>query len=279
LKKSQITIYIVLGLIIIIVISFLVYKKNIVNPGPDEQVIVRQAEQVKKYVEQCLYDIGTKGVFLIGSQGGYIDPEYNEEFGDFDQVPWYRSGFLKIAYWYYEGKDISPSIEDVERKLGRYVFVKVKEKCLDFSGFTSFEGTDVSLPDVEPYDLFTGIEKDVNISIAINEFSSEILLTYPVTLKKGATTKVIRDFRSVINLPLGKDYRIAKDILSKAAGSEKYYDLSINCHSLGLVGYNKAYYFNGKMILNDYSTYFEPKIRKTFTLQFLYKDMVIVGEC
>ena len=78
MKKSQVTIFLLLGIVIFIIFGFLIY----VTSNLSESSLARQRERVKRefltttpikyYVTSCLDESTDRALRLVGSQGGYI---------------------------------------------------------------------------------------------------------------------------------------------------------------------------------------------------------------
>ncbi len=77
-KKSQITLFIILAIILAIIFLFLLFLKSEVQEQSSESDIKRMAKQfiestsLKYYVTTALEETTKKGLFLLGQQGGYI---------------------------------------------------------------------------------------------------------------------------------------------------------------------------------------------------------------
>jgi hypothetical protein len=70
--KGQVTIFIIVGIVVLIVFGllFMIGRPN--THPPDTRELSADIDSVKYYVEQCLYDSAVKGLRLLGSQGGVI---------------------------------------------------------------------------------------------------------------------------------------------------------------------------------------------------------------
>ena len=87
MQKGQVTIYVIIGLVIIIVIGLIYWSTNKqkidkIQNQDNLQILNNHANMIKNYIEQCLSYSVVNGIYLIGAQGGFIDPEFNEFYGD-----------------------------------------------------------------------------------------------------------------------------------------------------------------------------------------------------
>ncbi len=175
MKKGQISIFIIIGLLIIIILGIIVWssnkqKVNEVQSNNNIELLQYKAEVITNYVEQCINEISVKGIYLVGLQGGYLDPEPNPKYGTNDNINYQMSGFVKIPYWYHNEEDISPNIDKVEEDLGKYILFESKN-CKDFGNFESTLGVDIFK------------SKDEKINVSINDEDISITLFKPIKLK------------------------------------------------------------------------------------------------
>jgi hypothetical protein len=234
-----------------------------------------QKQQITEYMEKCLFDVASQGVFnKIGLQGGVINPENNNLYGESEGILWENEGPLKVSYWYHTGKDISPSINQIEDNLGRYI-LKEAESCL--KNLNNISSAELVLPDINAYHNLANKDTFIKVNIV----DREVLITYifPITLIQEKDKTTIKEFNVELPIPLGEDYKIAKSILSRMIDNkEKGYNINLDCNSYEGNGQNKVYYYKNKIIINDYETY-SNKYKKTFTFQFLFSGLNVYGYC
>ena len=103
MKRGQATIFIILGLVIVILIGIALYLSSDVLQTENRFDIAEQeilAEEVEEYYEaisDCLPEATNIALLEIGQQGGYYDvPE-----------PYFDTGFNKVPYLFYEGERVS----------------------------------------------------------------------------------------------------------------------------------------------------------------------------
>lgn len=77
-RKSQITLFIILGLLLFFIIGFLFYltkyvaKKQTGYETTKTQKIKTELQPIENYVTQCLDKVTKEGLVLLGKQGGYL---------------------------------------------------------------------------------------------------------------------------------------------------------------------------------------------------------------
>lgn len=274
-KKGQLSIFLIVGMLILLFFSIFLYTKGKRAEemlGSNRNELAIEVQQVSQYINQCLYNSMAKGIYLIGLQGGYIDPDYNEFYGDFDQVPSEKSGSAKIPYWYHNGRDISPSIEQVEIKLARYIFRDI-ENCTKLENLPTLTGIAYILPQIAFEDLLADNEI---ITSSINDKDVSIKFYYPITLVSDDIQATINSFNADIGISLGRDHALAKEIMKRAIGNREL-DISSLCRDVsGLVN---IFPFNGRILIIDYEPYFLSNKEQSFRFQYLYTDLIIYGYC
>lgn len=123
MKKAQITIFMIVGFMILIIFGLLYAQKDKLanlkigqeNKGP-----------IQNYVESCLDMTTSYGIGLLGMQGGYITPPtiyYNKTYG-------------KMGFGFYEGTNTLPTLDEIKLRLQDYINQNINNGCLDdFSTF------------------------------------------------------------------------------------------------------------------------------------------------
>ena len=82
MKKAQITIYMTLGVLILIGAFFFIYsyhlptKEKLEAKSEETRQLSPQERVVKEYVESCLSLVGKDALVEIGFGGGYMDPPF-----------------------------------------------------------------------------------------------------------------------------------------------------------------------------------------------------------
>ena len=276
MKKSQITIFLIIGIVILIILGLMLFfnSKNKHLLYNSNNNLDRQAEQIQKYLEQCLYDEAVKGIYFIGLQGGNIDPEYNESYGDYDQVHWQRSGHLKIPFWYYNGTDISPKIYQIENKMGRFILKKI-QNCTHFEDMVSLKGMQILKPNLNG----SLVEYDALINVSINDEDVSVALNYPILITSKNKQKDLSDLFVRIPIAFGNDFKITKKILDRMINSSTEYNIGSECQDFNRNSFTNVYSSNNKIKLIDYEPYFNKKLQKSFKIQFLYSDLNTYGYC
>ncbi len=226
-KKGQITLFVILGLILLIIIGLAIYFFNSYNSKqfkPSDINVPAKFAPVQDYVTQCVNNVLTDGIIKLGLHGGYIDPidpflsgvyftinpleQYNSDLAFLD----YTDKTTGVAYWFetksYNGCDTcfvatqTPSIYSMEQQLDHYV-VRNIGSCLN--NFESFKDKGYTINDDNNYTIETSItDKGVLVLFGANIF---------VTIDNQKTTLDL--FYTESDIPLKKYYDVATNITIK----------------------------------------------------------------
>lgn len=113
LKKGQVSVFVIVGIILIIVTAFLFFNSKF-------DILVdsdtRMKNQVSDIVKECISDYASTGTFLLGFQGGRIDLGRDITI---DPRRYIDFGF-KIANWDSQNGDV-PTIASMETELDDYI--------------------------------------------------------------------------------------------------------------------------------------------------------------
>ena len=182
-KRSQITLFLLLGLVILGVVVLLVYSRSSflesLGKGEQGKVAVHQdVEGINSFVRGCVDSVGKDAVGLIGERGGYF----------LFQKLSVSSG---VPYYFVEGESYMPSRDLIERELSSYINMNL---FFCTRSFVDFEGFDVD---------FGRISTDVEIK------EDEVVfdVNYPLVISKGNNIFRLNKFDDiVVPVRLGRIY-------------------------------------------------------------------------
>ena len=210
-KRGQATAFIILGILVVSSILGVYFARDYILKSSWERGLTKsltvpaQAESVKSFVDSCILDLSSRGVDLLGQQGGYIVMPSNPMEDPLDKISNTLAIFpgFKTVYWYFKAKNNvevfqKPSLEDMQNELASYIDYHLRD-CLDFSKFTG-------------YKIKTGTVK-TNVEIK----DDEILLTtkLPVHIELKDFKFDIGEFYTKVTAPLGNLYQEASKIYDR----------------------------------------------------------------
>jgi len=197
-KRSQVTVFIILAIIIVAgIILFVLFKDSLFGVS-----IPKELEPVYNYYLACIEEEALMGSIIMGEQGGYIDvPDFTP--GSIYMPFSNQLDFLGIGvpYWYYitgNGvvKEQVPNKLEMEKQLSN--FIEERAISCDFSGFVNqgFEikvGKEIDVSSkIEKNKIFVNVNQDVvirteNISWSsknhLKEIDSSLGIFYDLSLK------------------------------------------------------------------------------------------------
>lgn len=228
-KRGQLTIFIILGLILLFSSAMLIYIKERVSERQSFEDLIGTAPMevapVKEYIERCMYEIGKDAITLIGENGGYI--EINRSVVSiFPGEPTMSDGIeimegtnMVVPYWLHMSDsndchnncnfDISlmPELKketsndlSIENQISWYVEDNLANCINNFISFKSV-GLDVNGQGKMYADTVVS-SKDVMIK-----------LKYPISIKSGNTNTSMEYFVQRFNVDLYYMYTLARQIV------------------------------------------------------------------
>jgi hypothetical protein len=212
-KRSQVTLFVIIGLVILISALVIIYIKYLIKP-PEK--IETPGDPVQMFVEQCIKSSAEEGLVMLGQQGGYINTEaidaQSARLDPFGSPALAQGGGkLIIPYWFYQdsaGMDRSemPALVksydgdySIQWQLEDYINRNVRD-CID--GFSVFkpQGIDVTEAGV------------LNTSVIIGDAAVSIKVLYPIDVTEKESAKRLKEFYVTVPVRLGSVYGLARDI-------------------------------------------------------------------
>ena len=143
-KRGQVTIFIVIGIIILAVFGLLMFFLND-NSGADENVQDNDdITLISSFIENCMVISLEESISDAAFQGGYHDVP-----GDPIGLRW----FNEIPFYYdYEGNDLSITLDGLEREVGLFLADEI-EYCVDDFSVIKEIGYNVSYYDIDSVDV------------------------------------------------------------------------------------------------------------------------------
>jgi len=182
-KRGQITIFIIIGLVIIISFGLLFYLKFDVETKEMEKIPDYQiAEPIRFYVDSCVRDIVDNGIFYTNFQGGYYDVP-NSLYYFFAEIPFY----------FYIGNEDLPDKATFESEFSKYV---KNELPICINNFESFKEMGYKF-EIDEMTVKTTLGKTISVNV-----------DYPIKIMKQETTATVSDFIYTKRFNFDKLYNI-----------------------------------------------------------------------
>ena len=71
-KRGQVTVFIILGIVLVVAISLTTFLLLSTGDEAFEQPVAPDVAPVTKFIESCVSEIGKNGIIDIGNNGGFI---------------------------------------------------------------------------------------------------------------------------------------------------------------------------------------------------------------
>jgi hypothetical protein len=188
MKKGQLTLFIIIGLIILVSAGLVVYltTQKIAKPVQEQVIVPEDARPVYDFVQGCANDIAREGLGILGLQGGFIDLPGIIDRTPASYIPLDTFNQFKTPLWYYEGEDRTPSLGYMEREIARYVNSQIDGCVGDFAPFTDR----------------MNITKEGAVSTRTTIADDEVIVrvTWPLALQTPDRTTRVQDF--IVRMPV-----------------------------------------------------------------------------
>jgi len=222
MRKGQITLFIIIGLIVLIAAGIIFYFVQIKEKKPIEEAImpvvpVAEADPITGLVISGLRKASIDGLKLIGDQGGYIRTEFTVnpfEPTDAEAVELGRGG-VKIPYWWHM-KSLNTCEEDcsfdsekpelystgktnIEDQLAEYIEEHIRDDVDNFAGLR-----------MQGYMIKEKSEPRVIVKVRDNDVF--IGMEWKLATEKGETEFEIKDFAATVDVKLKEIYDLATEL-------------------------------------------------------------------
>lgn len=164
-RKSQVSPFIILGLVVLIVAGAFLYLESGQFSQTQGDSLLAFGKDVQQYAEQCLKGTAEGAVAYVGKRGGYyvLPPLANES--------------LQLPYYLYEQKEYAISEEELVRQLKMYLD---SELFFCFRNFAAFRKTGIDV-------LFNGTQT----SVSLDNDSLQVELVSPLVIQKEEAMKTL----------------------------------------------------------------------------------------
>ena len=297
-KRGQITIFLILGISIVLIIGLSYYAKNAKDKGAlikDINKKVDNTDIIKVYAENCLKKVSEEALFQVGEHGGYINPNGDERYDEQgvpsnyptalflgEKLPYYIQSLTALGITTYN--TYVPDLSTINKKLTNYIAVEF-EKCFNASVFESL-GINITNPVVDYQAInFDFSKTNVKVDVSLNANDVSVRLNYPLTVKKGGAETELDTFMVTLPIRLKALYESAASLVENIKNSQpNAYHITSDCGAYDKNGLTNVYLKNSDNAPNeivqfvDFSTYKE-KYFKSYIFQFAVKDVNVQGYC
>ena len=242
-KRGQVTVFIILGILIVVVLGviFYLYNLRVIPPiEPQQEFDFSRTETIKNYVEGCINTAGNEALNLVGKQGGEISPGFYQNWNCIEPGNCDKVSYLCYTTEYAACYNKKPFLLSyVQNEVNTYVQRKITTCINELDGIARGKG----------YTLQKG---SLALTTTINPYSTIISLDYPITITSGTGAQVQQSkFVKNFNVPLGRLIKVAEDIVNMEIASpqgEIFYDGYI-IRSYGEINIERRTYGNTEIYI------------------------------
>lgn len=235
MKKGQVTVFIILGILILFSIAIASYLYQRQTRTPTQIVGVPETldpQLITDYVNSCIKKVAQEGVYKLAAQGGYFNPKGATQYGD-------EGDFLPVHYYF--GPAVVPyavngtlvnftPLSAITTKLSRYIAQELPS-CLDFSTFEQ-RGYFVEQPNVDWESLnFSFSSYSLNYTTAKPSFTAlprletndiAIAVTYPMRFASQEASFNLNEFFVALPIRLALLHKVANQVAIKTAQESRF---------------------------------------------------------
>lgn len=197
-KRGQITIFVIVGIIILVTVFLVFYflgdkikKQSEVETVFDESSL----EPLQDYIGTCIEGHGNEAIEMILKQGGMINPivYYNYENN--------RINYLCHTNSFDSCENKYPFVDKlIESEIQNYMLDKIPG-CIDLSDIRN-----------SGYKVETG---EFDIELDVSNYKTIATVYYPITISKGETKITESRFIKEFDVPLGMFAEVAEDVVDE----------------------------------------------------------------
>ncbi|MBI2670410.1 hypothetical protein HYX18_00300 [Candidatus Woesearchaeota archaeon] len=214
-KRGQISLFIILGIIIVFVIGLIflvrseILKTTLLSQVQKTEVVPVQLRPVKDAIDNCVAEVSTEALNLIGLQGGYINlpkdilsrGQFNKFSNSLEVIPG-----INTAYWFYETSNgiqklNIPQKDQIKKDIDDYVKENL-DSCL------------ISLDEFRANEYVIDFKGTIEVNSKIQDQFVEVFVEYPVDIQFKDVGKSVKKHYAKIDYPLGEFYNLGIDILN-----------------------------------------------------------------
>jgi len=202
-KRGQLTIFIILGIILLLSVALFLFLRQEVSVFKPETVVPPEIVPINQYILDCVDSIARDGANTIGANGGYIDFPIEIETDAESYVPSIPISPVKTALWFYRGQIRVPPLNYITAELEDYIDENLPACLQGFESFrTTFNITELG---------------DISVKVELSEESFDVDVNYPldIILKAREQKFFLEDFSVTVPYRIKKMYEFATKIMQE----------------------------------------------------------------
>jgi len=211
-KKAQITIFIILGIVILIAVSLVILLKTELVTFKTGDIIPTEKGKVENYITSCIEKSGDEALTTIGAQGGYI--EVQKDIANDLTQSLRTSPITVIPYWAYGENTRIPTLPEIKERIDHYLEANVRACLFQTQAFQ------------ESYDIVEKTSLTANTEIVESKVIFNLHWDVEIRNKAGEVVTEVIDHVAESPVKLKKIHDLAEKIVNKEMETLKLEDLT-----------------------------------------------------
>jgi hypothetical protein len=206
-KKAQVTVFIILGLILLFSAGAVIYMKLSSSSGLEaksEQMMTESSASLSDFIDSCIVREAAPLIRQMAVQGGTLSLETDGERQNKNEQRAYNGSSFRYLCKNNQAYENCVSVlltrSEMEAELAEKLNARLKE-CIELERFRE-QGMTIK-------------EGEIKISAAIGQDDITITLNYPLEIIFSETTIKLSEFTKKIELPLGKLFDLSTNIINE----------------------------------------------------------------
>ncbi len=181
MKQSQGSLFVLIGLVILIVVAFVLVR---INQTPFQYEEIPELAPVEEHIEACLKSSTVRALEKLGEQG-MIQPEL-----------YLSSTDSKVSFFYFRGKEYFPEREKIEAQISDYIEEDIQECVSSFSDSRFI---------IEP-------RRKPRAGVLFNGQKATVTMDFPVKVTTGGQDYTIGWFETIVKINFADIYELSRQI-------------------------------------------------------------------
>ena len=252
-SRGQLTVFIILGIVLLLSISLVIYFNQQQARAPLEQTITvpEDVRQIYDAVSTCTNELSREGLETLGIQGGYINLPPIIARTPTAYLPSDSFAMFKTPFWYYEGEDRTPTLDFMTRELAVYVRDNLAD-CVD--NFSAFEPVFTITPLEPPLPVVTVTDERVIVNV-----------NWPLDIETADRRTQMTDFVTSHTIKLKAAHELASKIMQAENRQEWFENLTLD-----LMSTNERIPMSGMELSCGAKKWYLPEVRKELQTMLAY---------
>jgi hypothetical protein len=215
MRKAQVTVFIIIGVILVALISLsFAFKDSILEQAGKFEItkglaMSAEARKVQSDMQVCMKDVTELGLIVMGLQGGYTTLTPRVQYSTESQTVLNHVPYEGTAYSYFKGKNLVPTKETMGKQLATFITTYV----------TACE------PKYEDLEVTYGKASSV---VGVQDKKIVLNINMDVKIKKGETESGFKQITTELPVRLGTMQSVVNQIVDKQIKTSEE-ELCVSC--------------------------------------------------